>query len=295
MRSYFFALALCFFALPGRAEVADSASVRVVVEGVCGSGTICGASAGSAYVVSNAHVTGTSVGRVIGIDIVSDGKKKRVTGRIVWAAYSSARLADASIVEVNGLTSKVYEPMLRVAPVGAPYSTLGSPRCVWPLVQKEFLRPDIRSDSPLMLGDPDAIGGQSGSGICNASRQMVGLVTWSWGGRCAGQQTRSLADIARTNSLLEVSDRPRGLVEVQAPGERSVTEEGIFSVAAVRILDLPIWVDSSPPVDPNCVVLTVQEKKIIDLIRERSDVFTPGFDWALLIKLILDLLAMFRK
>ena len=275
-------------------HVADSPAVRVTVSGVCGSGTICGADSSAGYVMTNAHVVGTSVGRGVSIDIVSGGQRKTVPGRIVWSAYSGQRMIDAAIVSVPGLSSLTYRRMSTVRPSVVDHATVGSPRCVWPLVLKPFLNPDIRTDGPLMLGDPNAIGGQSGSSIYDATGTMFGLVTWSWGGRCAGQQTASLYSVASSGSVRDVDDRPVGLVEVNFQEPRSLTEDGVFGIVAFDPKDLPIWdLPSVVPPGP-CVQLSEQEFAIIQLIRARSG-DEKSVDWAALIKLILELIALFRK
>lgn len=287
-------LVLCLVCSSVHAQVADSVAVRVRVGGVCGSGSICGADLANGYVVTNAHVAGTTPGRECQVDYVSGGEKKTIHGRIIWAAYSSQRLIDVAILAVPSLTCKEYSPMTTLSPVGVPYATRGSPRCAWPLVSKDFLNPVVSLDSPLMRGDPDAIGGQSGSGVRNVTGSMVGLITWSWAGRAAAQQTSSIFEVASKRSVLDVPDRPVGLVEVQGPDPRSVTEDGIFGIASFLPADLPIWGSApGPPAGP-CVVLTPGEMKLINLIRERSG-DEVAIDWAVLLKLILEIVALFRK
>jgi len=286
---FFFFLSSCCVGL----DVADSPAVRCIVSGVCGSGTICGATAVNGYVVTNAHVAGTEVGRLVNVDFVSGGQKKTASGRVVWAAFSSTRLIDAAILEVPGLSAVSYLPMLKVRPFDPPFATRGAPRCVWPLVLKGFSNPEISDSTPLLRGDPDAIGGQSGSSIFNSTGSMVGLLTWSWGGRCAGQQTRSLWAVVNEQSLLGVPGRPEGLLEVQS-GERSVTSDGIFSFVSTLPATLPIWVVPAAPVPPppSCRELSDREWAIVQLIRSRD--VAKSIDWVRLIELILQIVALFR-
>lgn len=270
--------------------VADTPHVRCLAGNSCGSGTICGIDADGAYVVSNAHVWGTQLGKVVTVDCVSGGTQKRVQGRLVFAGYSSTRMVDFAIAQVPNLTSKRYMPMLKTEPTSAPYATTGSPRCVWPQVNKPFN--DMRNyGDGLITGTPDAIGGQSGSAIFNASNQQIGLLTWSINGRCAGQKTSKLWQVATSRNVMLADPRPDGLTEVgenhaicedgvfgvmpevnESPvvcedgvfgafpgvahevqfGTRPVTENVIASTAAASMQTMPIWVDDAvkPPPPP---------------------------------------------
>lgn len=207
---------------------ADNPHVRCIINGSCGSGTICGANADGAYVVTNAHVTGTTLGRAVSIDLISEGRAVRTSGRTVMTGYSDRRMVDFSIVFVQGLSSKRYMPMLKTEPEGQPFGTTGAPRCVWPLVTKSFSNPRNYGDG-LITGTPNAIGGQSGSAIYNADGLQIALLTWSIGGRCAGQKTAKLWQVATERNVELADPRPEGLVEVcDDASKRPETANGIF-------------------------------------------------------------------
>jgi len=242
--------------------VADSPTVRVRISGSCGSGFIAGADSSSAYIVTNAHVVGTLIGREVTIDILSGGQMRSMRGRVILSMYHSQRLIDAAVVRVDSLKSARYMPMVREAPSKRPFGTRGAPRCVWPLVTKPFDQVIISSSSPLIRGLPDAIPGQSGSGIYDADGNAIALLAWSWGGYCAGQQTHWLWKVATERSLLSVPPRPIGLQEVsEGPEEaayvRPVTEDGIFFEAS----------DQCP--DSNCSVRPLTEDGIFSLVDSR--------------------------
>lgn len=311
--------------------------VRLSVGNVGGSGTAVGADSTGVYILTNAHVAGTQIGRVINVDIDTDQNthnRQRVTGRVVWAAYSDAKLIDAAIIKIDaGLVQfPPYLPLSKSVPSDPPYATRGHARFVWPSELKQFNNPTIKSDSPLMLGDPDAIGGQSGSSIYNSKGVTVGLLTWSWGGRCAGQQTHWLWKVYRERSILGVPDRPQGLTEVadgprmpcengvfyddsqlhpalnEMASPRSPTEIGIFSLVDSTIADLPIWyeppTDPEPPiVDPpagDCHTLTGKEWDLIQFLRNqqsetgRFGEFLKTIDWVELFKTIITIIKMFQ-
>jgi len=207
--------------------VADGPHTRALVSGSCGSGTICGADEAGAYVLSNAHVWGTTIGKQVNIDVVVDGQTKRLAGRVVFAGYSNSRMVDFSIAQFAGLTSKRYMQLLKTEPESAPYETTGSPRCVWPLVTKQFNDPRNYGQG-LITGTPDAIGGQSGSAIYNSDKRQIALLTWSINGRCAGQKTSKLWEVATQRDVSLADLRPDGLRELFTGDVRPETEEGVF-------------------------------------------------------------------
>jgi hypothetical protein len=211
---------------------AKTPHVRCIYNGSCGSGTICGKDGRGAYVVTNAHVVGTAIGRVASVDIVStSGSTQRIKGRIVMSGYSDRTMVDFAIMHCEGLTSERYMPLLKSQPEGAPYGTTGSPRCVWPQVVKAFNDPRNYGDG-LITGTPDAIGGQSGSAIYNSNGQQIALLTWSISGRCAGQKTSKLWQVAQTRNV-EVADvRPPELREVSDNPNRPETQVGVFGEMA---------------------------------------------------------------
>jgi hypothetical protein len=207
--------------------VADGPYTRALVSGSCGSGTICGADAGGAFVLSNAHVWGTAIGKQVTIDIVADGQMKRLTGRTVFAGYSNSRMVDFCIAYFEGLSSKRYMQLLKTEPESPPYETTGSPRCVWPLVTKQFNDPKNYGQG-LLTGTPDAIGGQSGSAIYNNDKRQIALLTWSINSRCAGQKTSKLWEVASQRNVNLADVRPDGLKELYAGENRPETQEGVF-------------------------------------------------------------------
>ena len=252
--------------------VAEIPHVRCIAGNSCGSGTICGTDGDGSYVVTNAHVAGTTLGRSVAVDCVVEGGAQRVTGKTVMAGYSDSRMVDFCILYVQGLSSKRYMPMLKTEPNNGPFVTIGSPKCVWPLVKKSFSDARNYGDG-LITGTPNAIGGQSGSAIYNSKDQQIALLTWSINGRCAGQKTSKLWQVASTRNVQLADPRPAGLRELGdcTGGERPKTESGIFgscgmfetqvgtrpltentvsNVVGSAMEDLPIWVVPAPDPKP---------------------------------------------
>jgi len=255
-------------ATPTAAVVADIPHVRCIAGNSCGSGTICGSDGDGSFVVTNAHVAGTALGRSVNVDCVVNGAAQRVTGKTVMAGYSDSRMVDFCILYVEGLSSKRYMPMLKTEPDSPPFGTTGAPRCVWPLETKVF--GDARNyGDGLITGSPNAIGGQSGSAIYNQKGQQIALLTWSINGRCAGQKTSKLWQVATTRNVLLADPRPVGLVELSEPcSERAETSEGIFgecglfevqsgsrpftentvsNIVGASMDEMPIWVVEGGP------------------------------------------------
>jgi hypothetical protein len=194
-------------------------------------------------------------------------------------------------------------------------------------VTKPFDRVIISPNSPLIRGLPDAIPGQSGSGIYNAEGNAIALLAWSWGGYCAGQQTHWLWRIATERSLADVPARPPGLEEVSSTPEdaafiRPITEDGIFNLVDSRLAQLPIWLvpaipDPQPqpepcPKSPECpecpevcppdyMKVTDNERALIEFIRSqqsetsRFGEFLRTIDWVALTRQVIEIIKLFQS
>jgi hypothetical protein len=264
------------------ARCAIGQAVRVRVDGVCGSGHACGTSSSGVFVLTNAHVAGTRVGRVVKVDATIDGRTVTVDGRIVASAYSDRTLTDWAVLlcpatlNVPIVKLSVSEPALEF-----PHQTCGSPRCVWPLVCQQITSVGLDRATGLWRWSPNSIGGQSGSGVVSRQGKCVGLVTWSWGGRGAGQTTAQIYKQSQTRSV-DGPERVAGLVEVN--DARSVTEVGYFSEA---ISDLPIW-DAPGGGGGECDCNGPGWSEL------REAATRAGIDFAKLVSLILQIIQLFQ-
>lgn len=226
----------------------SGAACRITAGNACGSGSFVGKDATSSFVMTNAHVVGTTIGRVVALRFVENGRVVNESGRVVMAAYSDRMLTDWAVVRLARVVDVPHVAMSKTRPSGDHYTT-GSPRCVWPLQSTAVRTADVSQNSSLWRWRPNAIGGQSGSGVwsVNGKQEMFGLLTWSWGGLGAGQQTAVIWKQTRDRSI-DADNRPAGLQEVG--DDRSPTEVGFFS--EVSLGDLPIWGDgdgTTPPLD----------------------------------------------
>jgi len=226
----------------------SKAAVRVSIAGGCGSGSVVGKTKNGSLVLTNAHVAGTRPGSRSVIRCVVNGVDREYTGILVEAAYSDRFLTDWAILSVDGLTE--IEPVkLSTEKPGRSMYTKGSPRCVWPLFESALTVADIRDNSTLVRWRPNAIGGQSGSGCWDVDDDLQrAILTWSWGGLGAGQQTAEIYRQSK-NKTVEGGIRTGGEVELSRTG--AIVEVGYFAQQGLD--DFDIWDDGSEqdPADPD--------------------------------------------
>jgi hypothetical protein len=224
---------------------------RILNQSSCGSGSICGIRNGKSLILSNAHVCGTKIGRRVIVEVESTGD--RINARVIMAAYSDRTWTDWAVLETEDEYSKVQPVYLsKNRPTGSHY-TKGFPRC------QAFPGSDIRtvslsSNDARWTWQPNAIGGQSGSGVWSDTDHLqYGLLTWSIGRDGAGQMTSEIYRQAR-NFTLAGAPRVDGMVELRddynfdglTRGEDDpYVEPGLF--AQRDITDLPIWYEPSVP------------------------------------------------
>ena len=261
---------------------------RMTVSGSCGSGSLVGRDAQFIWLMTNAHVATSNIGKQVNVECALEdfSGTERFSGIVVEAAYSSNQTTDWAIVRADSKHLKGIEPIkmsIRMPDLTKPAFTWGCPRCEVPSGQV------VRSvsDSPVWQWMPNSIGGQSGSAVIQKGLQ-VGLLTWTWGGRGAGQFTATIYRQSKERSA-ESEDRPAGLIPVcdnpqedipegyfSMPGEKRLCEIGNFvddgavsTDGAKRekawidqgflqdgysgqtaVTDLPIWADPEAPMDP---------------------------------------------
>jgi len=232
---------------------------RILNQNSCGSGSICGRQPnGNALILTNAHVAGTSLGRVVKVFVES--QNETIDARVIMAAYSDRTISDWAVLETTSPYTKVEPVFLsKKRPTGSHY-TKGFPRCqAHGGTDIQTVRFGTGQQSPVWFWEPDAIGGQSGSGVWSDDTNFqFGLLTWQWGQNGAGQITAEIYRQARGRTTAGFA-KPPGLVELdQDDGfdytgiDRSgcqdpTVEEGFFAEAAIT--DLPIWAEDQP--DPN--------------------------------------------
>lgn len=215
--------------------------------------------------MTNAHVAGSQVGRQVQVEIESLGMR-RLTGTVIRAAYSNQVIADWAVIFIPDFQEIEPVYLSKHPPAsGESMYTKGFPRC------RAHNGTDIAQHQVLsngvLLWLPDAIGGQSGSGVWGDSDGLQkALLTWSWtSGRRqygAGQLTseiyrqnrdRQIRGFAMMPGLKPLNDFDLDAVNRDGTDD-PVLEEGFFSAPIeAGIQDLPIWYEdqvTEPPVDP---------------------------------------------
>lgn len=253
----------------------ERAAVRVRAGNSCGSGSVCGRFEGGSLILTNAHVVGTRVGRTVGIDCVIDGVDRSYDAKVIMAAYSDRTLTDWAVLSCDGLTEIEPVSLSKEKPTGRHY-TRGSPRCVWPLRSTDIVTAEVSDGSPLWRWRPNSIGGQSGSGVWSYdNHHCYGLLTWSWGGLGAGQQT---SEIYRQAAERTTAGEPRidGLEEVWPRSPDVIVENGFYAEQGID--DLPIWWNGKDDDDQGDddqddgeeLKLSAKEVELIKELRKRS-------------------------
>lgn len=274
----------------------NAQAVRVRVSNVCGSGSIAGYDEQGAYVLTNAHVSGTQIGRQVQIDYDTANGRVTLPARIVMAAYSNRTMTDWAILKVETLKSGAKWQLSTTLPTERTHQTCGSPRCVWPLVCSQVTTTTISGNQSLWKFREISIGGQSGSSVRDKSGKTKGLITWRIGNEGASQTTSQIYRQS-TQQTTEADIRPTGLIELVTP--RSETQSGFFTEQSIEtsIATLPIWdVEQEQPPTPPCSCcpknepeMSEIEKTLVETIRKEK------LDIDRLLKLILELITLFRR
>ena len=256
------------------------AVVRVLNRNSCGSGSICGIRNGKTLIMTNAHVAGTRVGRVVQCDIANGD---RVSARVIMAAYSDKTLSDWAILETVEPYCEIKPVKLsKKRPTGSHY-TKGFPKCR-EHNGTDVTTVDLSNKSPLWRWNPNSIGGQSGSGVWSDKDHLqYGVLTWSWGGKGAGQMTSEIYKQARKRSTA-AHPRVEGLVEVSTDYDmQEVSLDGVYDDPIVEngffmetsLTELPIWAEDDiakpKPENPDQVPNDVIRNKLIEYHREAAE------------------------
>ena len=262
---------------------------RIINQNSCGSGSICGHYNGGSLVLTNAHVAGTQIGRKVRVQVESLGMRQ-FTGEVIRAAYSNQVIADWAVVFIPGFQEIQPVYLSKNPPArGESMYTKGFPRCN-PHNGTDIAQHEVLNNG-VLLWLPDAIGGQSGSGVWgDGDNLQKALLTWSWtSGRRqygAGQLT---AEIYRQNRSASIRAFPMmdgltplndfDLDAVNRDGtDNPVLSEGFFSAPMERgIQDLPIWYEDHPGDDEDAAELRRQFaaslRRISDAIEKEIDLY----------------------
>ncbi len=220
------------------------ATVRVTVSGVCGSGTVVGRdNDGNAIVLTNAHVAGTTRGRVVNLERWNtDGSGERGQGAIIAAGYGRGMSVDFALLKCNAEFAIDVTPIPladRYPDANRSVTTFGCPRCEWPSLQVLKMN---RSEGQVLTWKPEAIGGRSGSSLVEhteAGPRVVGLLTWGGGGEGLGQSTPFLLSAMRGKLPKSLETLPKGVREVAFEDHASKKSQSILTYRDERYATCP--------------------------------------------------------
>ncbi len=246
-----------------RLEQIVRATVRVTVGNVCGSGTIVGRDGqGDAIVLTNAHVAGTSRGRIVNLERWdADGSSERGRGTIIASGYGRGMSVDFALLKCDPEFAKDVTPIPladRHPDTSATITNNGCPRCEWPSLQVLKMN---RAEGQVLTWKPEAIGGRSGSSVIDHSEsgpRVVALLTWAGGGEGMGQSTPFLLNAMRGKLPRSIESLPRGAREVEC--------QDLASVSVVRV---PATTGGTPlqwPIGSSTATIQVQDDLIDSII-----------------------------
>jgi hypothetical protein len=211
---------------------------KVVVGNSCGSGSLVGKRNGKSLILTNAHVAGTRPGTVARCTFPFLNNRA-INARLIMAAYSDRVMMDWAVLECDEVIDLPHTK-LSIQETGPRLYTAGYPRC------QGLTTRGLTHSGTVWRGQPNSIGGQSGSAIHSVADNLQRVVlTWSWAGDCAGQTTKSIW--LQYSQRAEIGFvRPPDLIELADVNPD--IENGFHSEA--NITELPIWAHLDEPTDP---------------------------------------------
>jgi hypothetical protein len=218
--------------------------------------------------MTNAHVAGDRIGRVVGIDAIVDGKTVRKNARVIEAMYSDRVIADWALLFIPEWQDLKPAYMTKTRPkIGQSLYTMGCPRCVWPPTNTDINIVDLSITNSVGWWNPPSISGQSGSAVWDDAKHYMQLIlTWLWTRqgrpRGAGQMTSEIYKQQRAGKIVG-APRPTGLIELSNERDYPIdwNTEGLtdpnvplqFYNRTTGIQDYPIWYEdqvTTPPPPP---------------------------------------------
>ena len=189
-------------------EVLD-ATCRVNAGSAYGSGTAINKKNGYYYILTNAHVVGSS--QSARVEFFKNGRKTLpIPGKVVFRRLSSKSVLDVAIIAVDAKYFGNHPPRIAVlgnrkeVAVGNYVQSAGCPSARWANSWEGFI---VQQEGGRLIFYPPPIGGQSGSGLYivanrNGVKQTVlkGVVTWRLGS--GGRNNNTGFESARGGAVL---------------------------------------------------------------------------------------------
>ena len=169
------------------------ASCRVRVSGSAGSGSSIAQDGNYIYVLTNAHVVGSS--KRATCEFFRYGRKTaRIPGAVIWKSYSNRTVNDFSIIRLEKAKFGSFPP--RIVPLAPPdhvvkqndyIASAGCPSARWLQLWEGHALSEASKNRVLFT--PPPLGGQSGSGVytvINGHSYLCAVLTWKIGGGKGG-------------------------------------------------------------------------------------------------------------
>ena len=283
-------------------RIRTNCQVRITVGNTCGSGTIVYQDSSRCLILSNAHVNGTVIGRMVNVHSffhASLGEQTR-QGRVIFAAMRSGTNIDLAIVECPPIDDAVAVPINKDGRCDRLHGqTGGSPRCeLTKFSQIHYNTQGLLAVVQYWL--PNAIGGQSGSGVLDyTGSRLESLLTWSNGTYGMGQNSQSVYRVLTERNLDMATQLPTDArIACDNPQQ---TSDGVHGETADFPPGMFTTCNSTPDPDPDpdpdpstdMAKITVLAKSILAI----SEGNETGFDWssidwskiiAIILQLVLD-------
>lgn len=276
--------------------------VKITVANTCGSGTVVYQDDDKCLILTNAHVVGTQIGRQVSVwSYFRDGRhESRQTGVVTFAAFRRGQSIDLAVVETQPIPEAVAIPIADNGRCNnARHWTGGSPRCEDTKFSQVFFTRQDSGDS-IYYWLPNAIGGQSGSGVLSQEKNLLtALLTWSNGTEGMGQSSAVVYDVLTQRRTSMSAPLPANAIpacENPQPcddgisGELAVWPPGMFGKCGDPTDP------ADPPGDDNLVQIVAHAESIILLASAEAGETLAGrgvdIDW---LKLGLFLLEAFLE
>lgn len=169
------------------------ASCRVRVSGSAGSGTSIAADSSYVYILTNAHVVGSS--RKATCEFFRYGRKtQRIPGSIIWKAHSNRSVNDFAIIRIDQSLFGEFPPrIVQLAPAdhivrkNDYIASAGCPQARWLQLWEGHALSEASNNRVLFT--PPPLGGQSGSGVytvIDGHTYLCAVLTWKIDGNKGG-------------------------------------------------------------------------------------------------------------
>lgn len=252
-----------------------SPAARVINGQVCGTAIHIYRDQQRSLWLTNAHVAGTRKGHTVRLEIDLH-LRLRVNATLIAAAYRRGFDADWAVLETPPQPLPVCPIVVDDDPeANDVMQSAGSGRCEQTYHRYRYYENWVRD---VVYSNPNAIGGESGSGVLEATgRAVVGLLTWSASGKCVHQRSSAIASMMLGEAAWE-NATPIPMDFMPATPQIAQCSDTIFQPTA--------W--------PDAMFVTSDELHAAP-DDDNDKPFVEEFDWGQLIDLLTAILEFLRS